>query len=246
MGRQKQTETDVTPARDETRVTKKRPEWSMPSPVLGPGAVPSAPTARGRRTERALLEAGRVIIARDGYAAAKIADIAALAGAAMGSFYTYFEGKEKLLVALAVDFKHELGRRFSSVETKRRALEDVMRDLVACYWDAYVAHAPVLAGIHQAAATSPEVAATWRGLRADSRRQLAASIEYMQARGQGLGVEPDAASSALCAMMDGFCRTWIVGGGEADRETIERDVAIETLTAIWYRTVAYRSEGEAR
>jgi AcrR family transcriptional regulator len=232
--------------RDTTRVTKKRPEWAVTAPEFGPGAEPHAPTARGRRTERALLDAGRVVIARDGYAAAKIADIASLAGAAMGSFYTYFGGKEHLLVALAVDFKHDVGRRFASIEVKNRVLPELMRDLVACYWDAYVANAPVLAGIHQAAATSREVADTWRGLRADSRRQLTESIEFMQARGHGLGVDADAASSALCAMMDGFCRTWIVGGGEVDRETIERDVAIDTLTAIWYRTVAFRAEGEIR
>jgi AcrR family transcriptional regulator len=248
VGREKQTipDSDEAAARDTTRVTKKRPEWSMPSPDLGPGAVPHAPTARGRRTERALLEAARFIIARDGYATAKIADIAALAGTAMGSFYTYFAGKENLLVALAVDFKHDIGRRFAAIDTKRPGLEELMRELVACYWDAYVAHAPVLAGIQQAAATSHEVSETWRGLRADSRRQLTASIVFMQSRGHGLGIDPDAASSALCAMMDGFCRTWIVGGGEVDRETIERSVAVDTLAAIWYRTVAFRTEGEAR
>lgn len=232
--------------RDTTRVTKRPTGFSMPAPDLGPGAEPSARTARGRRTERALLDAARVVIARDGYATAKIADIAALAGTAMGSFYTYFDGKEHLLVALAVDFKHDVGHRFAAIETKGRALLDVMRDAVSSYWDAYVAHAPVLAGIHQAAATSREVAETWRGLRADSRRQLTASIEFMQSRGQGLGIDPDAASSALCAMMDGFCRTWIVGGGEVDRDTIDREVAVETLTAIWYRTVAFRGEGDAR
>jgi AcrR family transcriptional regulator len=239
-------EAEPAPATDTTRVTKKRPEWEAPTAVLGPGATPSAPTARGRRTERALLEAGRTIIARDGYGAAKIADIASLAGTAMGSFYTYFEGKEKLLVALAVDFQHDIRKRFAAVSTVRRGIEEIMRDLVACYWDAYVAHAPVLAGIHQAAAMSPEVAATWRSLRADSRRQLTASIELMQAHGQGMGIDPDATSSALCAMMDGFCRTWIVGGGESDRDTIDRQVAIETLAAIWYRTVAFRAEGEGR
>ena len=129
--------------RDTTRVTKKRPEWAVTAPEFGPGAEPHAPTARGRRTERALLDAGRVVIARDGYAAAKIADIASLAGAAMGSFYTYFGGKEHLLVALAVDFKHDVGRRFASIEVKNRVLPELMRDLVACYWDAYVANGQV-------------------------------------------------------------------------------------------------------
>src|SRR4051794_2983245 len=51
-------------------------------------------TPRGRRTRSALVSAARAVFERDGFVGARVTDIAAHAGVAHGTFYTYFDSKE--------------------------------------------------------------------------------------------------------------------------------------------------------
>ncbi|HEY9682605.1 MAG TPA: TetR/AcrR family transcriptional regulator [Oculatellaceae cyanobacterium] len=59
-----------------------------------------------------ILTAGRTILLRDGYGAAKMSDIAAEAGVAPGTLYLYFESKEALASAIGEDFFGRLGENF--------------------------------------------------------------------------------------------------------------------------------------
>ena len=56
-------------------------------------------SARGARTRDALVKAAREVFERDGFLDARITDIAATAGVAAGSFYTYFKSKEDVFAA---------------------------------------------------------------------------------------------------------------------------------------------------
>jgi AcrR family transcriptional regulator len=55
---------------------------------------------RTAATRRKLLAAAEKIFARDGFEAARLADIAALAGYTRGAFYAHFKGKEEIFFAL--------------------------------------------------------------------------------------------------------------------------------------------------
>ena len=80
------------------------------SPAAQPPAVPESEPRVPRRNEKArnrtrskLLAAARVVLGRDGIAAAKINDITDEAGLAFGSFYNYFSSKEELARAVFVE-----------------------------------------------------------------------------------------------------------------------------------------------
>lgn len=60
-------------------------------------------TARGRRTQRAILDAAAAEFGEKGFHESSIVSITARAGVALGSFYTYFESKEALFTALVQD-----------------------------------------------------------------------------------------------------------------------------------------------
>jgi AcrR family transcriptional regulator len=60
-------------------------------------------TERGRRTQRALLDAAAAEFGEKGFHESSIVSITARAGIALGSFYTYFESKEALFRALVQD-----------------------------------------------------------------------------------------------------------------------------------------------
>lgn len=68
---------------------------------------------RTEATRRKLLAAAERIFARSGFEAARLEDIAALAGYTRGAFYANFEGKEDIFFALLEDW---VGRRIATVE----------------------------------------------------------------------------------------------------------------------------------
>ncbi len=64
--------------------------------------------ARGRRSIRRLLDAGRVVIDRRGYHSARVEDIVKEAEISHGTFYLYFASKDELFRALATEVADEL------------------------------------------------------------------------------------------------------------------------------------------
>jgi len=81
----------------------------------------------------AILQAAKMIIERDGYQSAKIAQIAAEAGVAAGTVYLYFDSKEAIAAALASEF-FEL----ASALTRKHAPQLTEPDGVENYIDAVV------------------------------------------------------------------------------------------------------------
>jgi AcrR family transcriptional regulator len=63
----------------------------------------------------AILAAAKSIFIKDGYAAAKISDIAAEAGVAPGTLYLYFESKESLAGAIGEEFFDRLISQFGAI-----------------------------------------------------------------------------------------------------------------------------------
>lgn len=70
-------------------------------------ATSKAPrTERGKRTLRKLLDAAAAEFGERGYHDASISGITQRAGAALGTFYTYFDSKEQVFRALVDDMGH--------------------------------------------------------------------------------------------------------------------------------------------
>lgn len=72
-------------------------------PASAPAQDKMPRTARGARTRRKLLDAAAAEFAENGFHAASIASITRRAGAALGSFYTYFDSKDAVFQALVND-----------------------------------------------------------------------------------------------------------------------------------------------
>jgi AcrR family transcriptional regulator len=68
-------------------------------------------TARGRKTQRALLDAAAVEFGEKGFHEGSISGITRRAGVALGSFYTYFESKDEIFRALVRDMSARVGQR---------------------------------------------------------------------------------------------------------------------------------------
>ncbi len=193
-------------------------------------------TAKGLRTRDELVTAARRVFERDGYSGARVADIAAEAGVAHGSFYTYFSSKQDAFLAVM----REVGRQFrDAIVAQGGRGEDAYEALDRSnrrYLDAYRANSVIWALAEQVATVDPEI----HRIRLRGRRQhverVANTIRRWQDRGMAdPGIDPQTTAGALVSMLSNFAYWWLAGGDSYDPEA-----AAATLTDIWARAVGLR------
>lgn len=84
----------------------------MATDAAGPGGttpVDKVPrTERGRRTQRAILDAAAAEFGEKGFHDGSISGITRRAGVALGSFYTYFDSKDAVFRALVADMSAQV------------------------------------------------------------------------------------------------------------------------------------------
>lgn len=85
--------------------------------------------ARTAATRQRLLAAAETIFARDGFEAARLEDIAALAGYTRGAFYANFEGKEDIFFALLEQWVSERVAEVKALLEKQESPEARLRAL---------------------------------------------------------------------------------------------------------------------
>jgi AcrR family transcriptional regulator len=205
---------------------------------------PEAPirtlTKRGQRTRALLVDASRTIFERDGFAAARITDIADEAGVAHGTFYSYFDSKEEIFRELVVLVRDELARGARTPLDELPALErgDSPRASVARanrrYLAAYSANRRLMVIWEQAATLNAEFQVMLTESREQFTRRSEAWIRELQEAGAAdRAIDPYYAAVALGAMVSRFAYIWFAGGQDFDV-----DRAVEQLTLIWCNALA--------
>jgi AcrR family transcriptional regulator len=198
--------------------------------------APGAKTARGLATQAALVRAAQEVFERDGFLDARIADITATARTAIGSFYTYFNGKEEIFLAV-VEALDEVGLHPPSLEYLAETHTDVA-DLIAdvtahhrTYLETYHRNAKMMRVVEEVTNISDSFrrertarAQTWiEGNRA--------AIERLKGEGRAdPDLDPLTAARALSLMLSRSAYVTFVLEEEG-AESIEG--LAETLTRLW-------------
>ncbi len=156
------------------------------------------PQARGRATYEKLLAASRAVFARKGFDEAQSTDIAAEAGASVGTFYRYFDDKRQAFVEMIAHHLEEAHaevmekltpQRFAGVADRRGAI-DVALDVLF----AHVRRFPELEGVYLAMSLrDPEVAELRAQYEALGCDELARLVELLIPR----EVVPDPRAAAF-------------------------------------------------
>jgi AcrR family transcriptional regulator len=89
------------------------------------------------QTRHRLLDAASTVIAEKGLAAASVEDIAAQAGYTRGAFYSNFEDKGSLLLALLVREQERIAAELQAMLQAEQAPEDFERAVLAYYLAVY-------------------------------------------------------------------------------------------------------------
>lgn len=144
-------------------------------------------TERGRRTQRAILDAAAAEFGEKGFHESSIVSITIRAGVALGSFYTYFESKEALFKALVQDMSGRVrdqvapvlrGHTGSAVAAEGVALEAFLRFARE--------HKEIYRIIDEAEFVAPE---DWRAHYLNTAARILERLQAARAKGE-LRVEP--------------------------------------------------------
>ncbi|GAA1380563.1 TetR/AcrR family transcriptional regulator [Pseudonocardia kongjuensis] len=197
-------------------------------PLADTSGIRAPSTRRGARTRAALVTAARTVFERDGYLAARLSDITAEARCSIGTFYTYFAGKEEIFAAVLEaaqdDMLHPGMPHVADDDDPAAVIEASNR----AYLVAFRRNAKLMALMHQVAAVDP----AFRELRRRRGRAFAERnarrIAELQQRGQAdPGIDPLQASYALSGMVSRMAMDQLVGEG-ADLEEL-----VTVLTRLW-------------
>ena len=169
--------------------------------VAAPRVLREPRTERGRRTQRAILDAAAAEFGEKGFHESSIVSITIRAGVALGSFYTYFESKEALFKALVQDMS---GRVRDHVAPVLGAYQgdavEAEGVALAAFLDFARAHKEIYRIIDEAEFVAPD---DWRAHYLNTAARILERLQAARARGE-LRVEPHEAHAWAIMGMNVF------------------------------------------
>lgn len=201
----------------------------------------SAKTVRGRKTRLDLMQAARVVLERDGYLNARVADIVAEAGVGHGTFYTYFGSKEEIFDGLIRGVIQEM---YDAATVPINVGRDPVERIEVAnrrYLQSYRKNAAIVGVLEQVAMFNPHFRDLRRAIRHVFQERAERGLRRLQAEGLAdPALSPRCAAEALTSMVSNFAYMWLVLGVEFDEEE-----AVSTLTTIWARGIGLQLERAA-
>jgi AcrR family transcriptional regulator len=200
--------------------------------------VPATPTTRkGLRTREKILEASRLVFARDGYVEARMVDIAEQAGLSTGGLYRYFESKTDVFAALLADLHQELYDASGHTEHSFKsdpltALNEANRGYIEHYFE----NRDVMRAFIEASAVDERFRTIWWEMRARHVQRFATALRNVHAVKQIGGIAVETVTEAMTCMVEQCCYVWFAQEGMSDRK-VSVDDAVAVTSAAWYAAV---------
>ncbi len=181
-------------------------------------------------TRERLLAGAREAFAKRGFASTRVADIVALAGTSHGTFYTYFDDKRDVLLALTQDAASAIyGAAVAPLaKDQQGSAREAIRARMAVFFRAYSEWWDVVRTWDHASAIHPEVDELRARIRGSIVEQLCRVLELQRERGQvDAALDPEIMAIALTAMVEEFASRWLAFGRTVGATEINQ------LTELW-------------
>ena len=143
-------------------------------------------TERGRRTQRAILDAAAAEFGEKGFHESSIVSITIRAGVALGSFYTYFESKETLFKALVADMSGRVRDHVAPALHGPHGALAAEGAALKAFLDFAREHKEIYRIIDEAEFVAPE---DWRAHYLNTAARILERLQAARAKGE-LAVEP--------------------------------------------------------
>jgi AcrR family transcriptional regulator len=218
-------------------------EASAPAPQrAGQAAGGRLLTARGRRTRAALVDAAAEVFAETPFADTRIADIAARAQVANGTFYTYFDSKEEIFREVAAGVLRQMlaAPRRDPDNAERDPIRDVEHASRA-YFQVVVDNAMVARSIEQVGPTDPAIASTRHSTVVGAIKRADRWIRRLQTQGVCDDIDSWSIAVALQTMTIRVAYDHLLP--QAGQVDVDVDAMARAVSRIWARTVGLETVG---
>lgn len=201
---------------------------------MGAAAAPAPQplTPRGKRTRARIIAAARSEFEKQGFAKARISEIATAADTSYGTFYTYFGSKHDVLRAVTEETVAEMISHGSTRTGKTDPVERI-KEATRQYLLIYQRHAKLLAMLDPLASEAPQIQSLALDLRSVFVDRNHRALLRLQESGLAdRNIDARYAASCLGSMVERSAFVWFVLGEPFDLED-----GIESLTIIWSRAI---------
>jgi AcrR family transcriptional regulator len=196
------------------------------------------PTDRGRRTRTAIDAAARTVIARKGFLATTIADIASEADRSTASFYNYYDSKEAMIREWALRFRDEVGERAKPVTRHGLSTRERTHQFAAAHWHTYKHRLAEMISVSQLAMINDDFAQHWSEICAIPTSFITEMVRRAQADGYCEDDDPQLMAVAIVAMLNQFCYLQLTSRTSSAEP--DDQACIATLANIFYRAIYYK------
>lgn len=198
-------------------------------------------TPRGLRTRGKLIAAARKIFERDGFLDARLVDITAEAGMSAGSFYTYFDSKEEIFIAVIAEVEEEM----LHPQVKRLATNDdpieMIRASNRAYLESYRRNARFMQLLEQVSSIDDGFREIRRRRGAAFTRRNARSIQELQDRGLATSkIDAVLAASILGGMVSRSAFETFIMGADWDFDEL-----VDGVTLMWVNALQLTGENDS-
>jgi AcrR family transcriptional regulator len=199
------------------------------------------PTVRGRQTQAAIDAAARAVIARKGFLATTVADIATEADRSAASFYNYYDSKESMVREWVQRFLADAKASVRAVDKPHLTNRERAHLAAATYWYTYRHKLPEIISVSQLAMVNENFATYWTDLSALPISLITDMVKLAQKDGYCANDDPKLTAVALVSMLSQFCYYQLSGDGRAD--AVDDEACITTLANVFYRTIYHKETG---
>lgn len=190
-------------------------------------------TGRGHARRAALLDAARRVFEDKGFLETRVADIAAEAKVAQGTFYTYFDSKDAIFQAVAARVAGDMIIELGSNQPFATASFDRTHAAMKRFVDSYRRNSKIVALIEQVGTFTPEMKRIRLQVREAHVDRMARAIEHQQKAGLADDtLDPLLTAELVGSMVDQVCHVWLNLGKEFDE-----DALLYALTTVWLRGI---------
>jgi AcrR family transcriptional regulator len=161
------------------------------------------------------LAGAREAFAEHGFASTRVADIVASAGTSHGTFYTYFDDKRDVLLALTEEAAGAIyGAAVAPLaKVQPGSAREAIRARMAVFFRAYSEWWDVVRTWDHASAIHPEVDEMRARIRGSIVEQLCRVLALQREHGRvDRGLDPEITAIALTAMVEEFASRWLALG----------------------------------
>ena len=173
-------------------------------------------SSKGTRTRARLMQGAKEVFEENGFADARISDIAERAGVSYGSFYHYFVSKEEVFREVASKGEPDLEPGDLASKNAATAEVDTIEQLetaISRYLVDYRREARIMRVIEQVSRHDDVLSASRLDRHLRCAEQVAACIRRCQRLGLAdPAIEPTTGSILLLSMVLSFAEAWLVRG----------------------------------